>query len=205
VQSSAPRSARHANGSQSAPPRAAQTAAQASPSAPPSSSGSPAANPYGSYVGGPPAQQHPSYPDIAAASRSTADYPGYSIASQPSGGNGRHSAPSLGNGGGAGSAADGYLPAATLGAGGPASNGNAQGYSQGHSGNGSSPAGYAGIDYGRLRYDDPLYPDSDGSGLVDYAAPRQRGKHYDPGYGGSDLGYGQDGYEGYTGYGAGER
>jgi hypothetical protein len=200
VQSPAARSARHANGSQSAS-RAAQAAAQTPPTAPPSSSSAPAANPYGSFVSESPTQQHPSYPDIAAASRNTTDYPGYSTTSQPAAGKGRHSARGLGNGGAAGSAADGYLPAATFGAGGPASNGNGQG----HSHNGSSPGGYAGIDYGSLRYDDPLSPDGDGSGLVGHAAPRRPGKHYDPAYGGSDPGYGQDGYQGYTGYGAGER
>ncbi|MGH3303671.1 MAG: hypothetical protein ACRDOK_18730 [Streptosporangiaceae bacterium] len=196
--------ARHAGGPHSAPQHVAQPAAQASPlPPPPGPSGTPAANPYGSYLSAPPAPQRPGYPDGAAASRTGADYPAYPAAAQPASGSSWYPAPVFETGGAAGpAAADGYLSVSGLGAAGPGANGH--GRSHGH--NGSSPRGYAGIDYGSLRYDDPVYPDADGSGLVGYAAPGQPARQYEQnGYGGPDLGYGQDGYQGNPGHGTGGR
>jgi hypothetical protein len=187
VQSPAAQSAgRHAGGPQapsSAPPL-------------PSPSGSRAANPYGSYLSTPPASPPPGYSDAAAASRPTADY---TAAPQPAAGGSWHPASTIGTGGAAGPAAtDGYLSSAGLGAAGPATGRHTHN-------NGSSP-GYAGIDYGSLRYDDPPYPDADGSGFGGYAASGQPTRQYEQnGYGAADLGYSQDGYERNPGYGAGGR
>jgi hypothetical protein len=184
VQSPAQQSvARHAAGP--------QPAAQA-PSLPPPSS-TPAANPYGSYLSTPSPSQPPGYSDSAAASRPT-DYPGYPAAAPPTAGSGWYPAPALGNGGTAGPAAtDGYLSAAGLGA--PATSHHA------HNGT----RGYTGIDYGSLRYDDPPYPDTDGSGLLDYAASSQPTRQYEQnGHPANpDLGYSQDGYQRNPGYGSG--
>ncbi|MGB6458020.1 MAG: hypothetical protein WBH47_26405, partial [Streptosporangiaceae bacterium] len=196
VQSPAPQSAaRHSGG----PRPAAQTPPLPSSPGP---NGTPAANPYGSYLSAPPAHQPPGYPD-APASRTAADYPGYPAAAQPAQGSNWYPAPAFENGAAAGpSAADGYLPVAGLGAAGPATNGH--GHSQPP--NGPAPLGYAGIDYGSLRYDDPVYPDADGAERLGFPAPGQPTRRYDQqGYGGPDPGYGQDGYQGYPGYGTGGR
>jgi hypothetical protein len=189
VQSPAPRSSgRHAG--------APQPASQAPPL--PSPSGTTAANPYGSYLGTPPASQPPGYPDATAASRPTADYPSYPATPQHADGGGWYPPPAFENGGAAGAtAADGYLSAAALSADRPATSRHAH--------NGSS-AGYAGIDYGSLRYDDPPYPDADGSGLAGYATSGQASGQYEQnGYGAPELGYGPDGYYRNPGYGTGGR
>ena len=190
VQSPAPQSSgRHAG-----PQAAAQSTA---PPAPPAPSGTPAANPYGSYVSTPPASQPNGYPDAPASNRPAADYPGYPAAQQATGAS-WYPPPAFGNGGPAGTpAADGYLPAAGVGAAGAATGR--------HTHNGSA-SGYAGIDYGSLRYDDPPYPDADGAGLIGYAASRQPARQYEQnGYATPDLGYGQDGYPRNPGYGSGGR
>jgi hypothetical protein len=164
-------------------PAAPQPAAQAPqvPSAP-RSSGTPAANPYGSYVSPPAGRQGSSYPEAAAAGTAPADRQGYPPAAP---------APS----GYYPAAADGYLPPAGL---------DAAVKPKGrHAHNASTPRGYAEIDYGSLRYDDQAYPDNDATGLVGYAAPA--GQYEQNGHGGSDHGYDQDGYQGYSGYGADRR
>jgi hypothetical protein len=161
-----------------------QSPAQALSQPSPGSSGSPAANPYGSYVSPPPAHDGRGYPDAAAASRAPADY-GYLSAAQDAGSSSHYPA----------TAADGYLPAAGLGATGPATGRHAH--------NGSAQRGYGEIDYGSLRYDDSAYPDTETTGLVGYAAPTAPTRQYDQrGYGGPEPDYSQDGYPGYSGYGS---
>jgi hypothetical protein len=71
--------------------------------------------------------------------------------------------------------------------------------------NGSSSRGYAGIDYSNLRYDDPVYPDTNGA-LPGYGSASQHTAQYDQqGYGTPEPGSGQDGYGAYPGYGTGGR
>ncbi len=166
-----------------APQPAGQDPLVSSPRTP---SASPAANPYGSYLSAPSAYQQPGYPDPAAASHAGADYPGYPTPEMPAG-NGYYPAV----------AADGYLPAAGLDAAAPATGRHAH--------NGSTARGYTEIDYSSLRYDDPVYPDSEASGLVGYAAPAPGRQYEQRGFDGSELGYGQDGYQDYSGYRTGGR
>jgi hypothetical protein len=164
--------------------------------APPSrSSAPPAANPYGSYVSAPSAYPPPGYPDPAATSRAPADPLGYPAASQPAAASNWYPPPAFEQGGATGSgAADGYLPAAGLGAASQSTGRHAHGRAQ----NGSVPRGYAEIDYNNLRYDDPVYPDTEAAGVAGYAGPGAPTRQYEQqGYGGPDLGYGQDGYSGY--------
>ncbi len=168
---------------------------------PPSPSATPAANPYGSYVTAPSAYQAASYPEPAAASRAPMDPLGYPAASQAAGGSSsRYPSPAFEAGGTAGSpATDGYLPAAGLGTASQSTGRHAHGRTQ----NGSVPRGYAEIDYNNLRYDDPVYPDTEAAGVAGYAAPGAPARQYEQqGYSGPDAGYGQDGY---SGYGAGGR
>jgi hypothetical protein len=179
---------------QSAAPQAPQAQSAPSPS------GTPAANPYGSYVAAPPPYPAPGYPDPGTASRTPLDPPGYPAASQAAAASSWYPPSAFEAGGAAGSAAaDGYLPAAGLGAASQSTGRHAHGRRQ----NGSLPRGYAEIDYNNLRYDDPAYPDTEAAGVAGYAAPGAPTRQYDQqGYGGSDLGYGQDGY---SGYGSGGR
>jgi hypothetical protein len=165
--------------------------------APPSPSATPAANPYGSYVSAPSAYQGSGYAD-PPATRAPADPVGYPAASQSPAGSGWYP-PSAYEAGGAGSAAaDGYLPATGLGAPSQSTGRHAHGRTQ----NGSMSRGYAEIDYSNLRYDDPVYPDTEAAGVAGYAAPGAPTRQYDQqGYGGPDPGYGQDGYSGYGGSG----
>jgi hypothetical protein len=169
--------------------------------APPSPSATPAANPYGSYVSAPSAYQGPGYPDPGAASRAPVDPLGYRAASQPTAAGGWYQPTAFESGGAAGSAAaaDGYLPAAGLGAASQSTGRHAHGRTQ----NGSMPRGYAEIDYNNLRYDDPVYPDAEAAEVAGHAGAGAPTRQYEQrGYGGSDLGYSQDGY---SGYGAGGR
>jgi hypothetical protein len=160
---------------------------------PPSPSGTPAANPYGSYVSTPPTHGVPSYPEPATAGRAALD-PGYPAASQPAAASGWYPPPAFEAGAAGSGAADGYLPAAGLGAASQSTGRHAHGRTQ----NGSMSRGYAEIDYSSLRYDDPVYPDSEAAGVAGYAAPGAPTRQYDQqGYGGSDVGYGPDGYPGY--------
>jgi hypothetical protein len=172
---------------------------QSAPQAPkvqaaPSPSATPAANPYGSYVSAP-SYQPPSYADPPAASHAPVDPLGYPAASQPAAATNWYPPPAFEQGGAGGpGAVDGYLPAAGLGAPSPSTGRHAHGRSQ----NGSVPRGYGEIDYSNLRYDDPVYPDTEAAGVAGYAAPGAPTRQYDQqGYGGQDLGYGQDGYSGY--------
>jgi hypothetical protein len=134
---------------------------------------------------------HPSYPDIAAASRGPADYPGYPDAPRAAGGGSWQSAPAFETGSRAApAAADGYLPAA-----GPGAPRRPTGR---HAQNPPAARGYGEIDYGSLRYDDPVYPDTDAAGPAAYAGPGAPTRQYQrPGYDGRDGGYDQDGYQGY--------
>jgi hypothetical protein len=179
---------------QSSAPQAPQLQAAPSPSA------TPAANPYGSYVSAPSTYQAPGYPDPAAPSRAPVDPLGYPAAPQPAAAGTWYPPPAFEQGGAAGSgAADGYLPAADLGAPSRSTGRHAHGRTQ----NGSVSRGYAEIDYNNLRYDDPAYPDTEAAGVAGYAAPGAPARQYEQqGYGGQDPGYSQDGY---SGYGSGGR
>jgi hypothetical protein len=119
----------------------------------------------------------------------------YPTASQPAAAGSWYPPSAFESGTAAGSAAaDGYLPAAGLGAVSQSTGRHAHGRTP----NGSMPRGYAEIDYNNLRYDDPVYPDTEAAAVAGYAAPVAPTRQYDQqGYGGPDLGYGQDGYSGY--------
>ena len=171
---------------------AAPAASAAPPAAPPTN---PAANPYGSYVSDQPqpGYSEPSvpqsgyasagYPEMPAPSLAGAAYSGYAAGQQ---------AGSAGWNGG--QPTEGYLPAA--GSGGTGRGGGS------HAHNGSQSRGYAGIDYGSLRYDDPVYPDAAGA-LPGNGSAGQHATQYDQqGYGTPDPGSGPDAYQAYPGYGA---
>ncbi len=147
----------------------------------------PVANPYGSYVTAP----HPTYPEAVAAHPDNLGYNGYGIG-QPAA---------------YGSPANGYLPAP--GHNGGLSNGNGGalnglGHANGNGHNGNGHNGYAG-DYQTSAYQAPVYP----AGQAIQPGYGQQGHvngQYDPrDYGPSDVPYGQDGYQGYPGYGGGSR
>jgi hypothetical protein len=105
-----------------------------------------------------------------------------------------------------GAAATGYLPADGYSPG--RHNGN------GHDGNGhnGSPArdqhdgqgGYGTFDYQNLTYQDADYQQA--QSMAGYGQPNQPSGQFDErGYGMPDLAYGQDGYQGHSGYGTGRR
>jgi hypothetical protein len=161
----------------------AQYPVQPRGSQPQAPSSSPVANPYGSYVGA------PSRPEV----------PAYSGAH----GNGEQADASWYSGG-----ATGYLPANGFGA------GDHNGYnSNGHNGNGhaypardprDSQGSYGAFDYQNLSYADVDYqqvPEADGYPQLN----PHPGQFNERGYGEPDLAYGQDGYQGYPGYGPGGR
>ena len=168
-----------------------------------------AANPYGSYVNQPqPAYSEATrqqtgyssagYPETPAPSLTAAAYSGYASGQQAASA-GWYAPPAIASGSSAvqplGQPADGYLPAAGLN--GTALNGGS------HVLNGSSARGYSGIDYSRIRYDDPAYPDGQGA-LPGYGSAGQHRAQYDQqGYPIPDPGAGQDGYRSYRGYGNG--
>jgi len=140
-------------------------------------SAAPAANPYGSYVSTP----QPSYPEPASAHFDAAAYgTGYAAGQQAVAAANWYGGNADGN-----QAINGYLPTP----------GNGNG-----AGNGYSPA-----DYGN-GYQTPVYQGGQpalpagGYGQNSHPGPNeQRGHHR------SDAGYGQDGYEGYPGYGGAAR
>jgi hypothetical protein len=187
------------NGYPVQPPAAQPPAAQAPP---------PVANPYGSYVSAPvPAYQEPS------AQLGNGGYDGYGPGQQGSGVNGY------------GNPTNGYLPAS-----GPGSNGSSYNGHTGYNGTGYNGTGYNGTGYNGTGYNGSSYNGYSDNGYGDngypadyqpavYPAPTypagqapqpaygQQGHvngQYDPRvYGPPDLGYGQDGYQGYPGYGGG--
>jgi hypothetical protein len=143
-------------------------------SQPQAPSSSPVANPYGSYVSTP----------------------------QPTYQNGAPDGSWYGGG-----AATGYLPADGYTADGHNGNGH---NGNGHNGNGhgypardqhDAPGGYGAVDYQNLNYQDAAY--QQGQPVTGgYPQPNQHaGQFSEPGYGEPDLAYGQDGYQGYPGYG----
>ena len=158
------------------------------PAIPPASA--PAANPYGSFV----SPQEPGYPQIPAASH-LVDAPGYRsgyAAGQQAvaaGGWYNSLAPDASH------PANGYLPAPPSGTYGSATNGSAT--------NGSGRHGYPPIDYSNLTYSDSVYPDlppavhQQAVAGYGHAGPREQRGHP------ADAAYGQDGYQGYPGYGNG--
>jgi len=164
------------------------------------------ANPYGSYVSASP----PAYQDVAASHQNVPTYGGGYISGQRA------------DGSWYGSAASGYLPTPGYAAGDHAGNGHAgnghagNGHAgNGHSGNGydvrdqrhapSAGNGYGAVDYQNLTYEGVDYQPAPGV-PGGYAPQNQQAGQYDQlGYGVPDLAYGQDGYQGYPGYGAGGR
>jgi hypothetical protein len=177
-------------------PAAQMPAPQMPVSPPPTRQLPPVANPYGSYVSAP----QPGYQGGAAAHQ---DVPSYG---------GGYGQPADGSWHGA--AASGYLPAAGYPTGSYVTNGN------GHNGNGhngnryaggdqqaavSGGNGYNGIDYQNLTYQGNDYPP--GPPIPGGYAPQDQhaGQHDQRGYGAPDLVSGQDGYQGYPGYGPGGR
>jgi hypothetical protein len=140
----------------------------------------PVANPYGSYVSAP----QPTYQGIAASAPDAPSYGGgYSSAHQA-------------DGSWYGGAPNGYLPAAGYpGADHPGNDHVANG----HNGNGHN--GYLPADYPSVSYQGAGYQAAP-------AAPtgyEPQGQFDQRGYSSPDLAYGQDGYQGYTGYGPGGR
>jgi hypothetical protein len=110
-----------------------------------------------------------------------------------------------------GASATGYLPADGYSPGRHNSNGNGHN-GNGHNGNGHNgyPArdqhdglgGYGTFDYQNLTYQDADYQQAQAG----YAQPNQPSGSFDErGYGMPDLAYGQDEYQGHSGYGPGRR
>jgi hypothetical protein len=156
----------------------------------------PVANPYGSYVSAP----QPGYQDMAAAHQEVPSY-GTGYGQQP-------------DGGWHGNSASGYLPAAGYTAGDYLTKGH-----PGNGGNGSNGSGYAiggqqdaapgGNGYGPVDYQSVTYQGVDYQPAPPvpggYPPPNQHPGQYDQRGYSTDLAYGQDGYQGYPGYGAGGR
>ncbi len=180
-------------------PAAQMSAPQMPASPPPAPQLPPVANPYGSYVSAP----QPGYQGGGTVHQ---DVPSYG------GGYGQQA-----DGSWHGTAASGYLPTAGY----PTGSHNGNGHNgNGHNGNGNGHHGYApvgdqqaavsggngynGIDYQNLNYQGSDYPPApvpDG-----YAPQNQQAGQYDQrGYGAPEPVYGQDGYQGYPGYGTGGR
>lgn len=159
------------------------------PPAPISPASAPAANPYGSFV----SAQEPGYPQAAASPLDGAGYrSGYAAGQQAVAAGDWYSnlAPE------AGQAANGYLPAPVPGSNGSPTNGSPTNGSRGRH-------GYPPIDYSNLTYSDSGYPDLPPAlqqqALAGYG---NAGSHEQRGYP-ADGTYGQDGYQGYPGYGNG--
>ena len=152
------------------------------PAAGPAHAAAPVANPYGSYVSTPPpGYQEPSTSHLDA----TAYGSGYAAGQQAvADANWYGSTP---NGS---QAVNGYLPA-------PASGNGASGYgASGYSASGNGASGYGAN--GALG--------NNGYSAADYSYQSPPyGQHDQQGHGAPDLGYGQDGYQGYPGYGGGAR
>jgi hypothetical protein len=149
------------------------------------------ANPYGSYV----SASQPAYQDVAASHQDVPTYGGGYLSGQRA------------DGSWYGSAASGYLPTPGYAAGDHAGNGNGGNGYDARDQHHAPPAGngYGAVDYQNLTYQGVDYqpaPAVPGS----YAPQNQQAGQYDQlGYGVPDLAYGQDGYQGYPGYGAGGR
>jgi hypothetical protein len=152
------------------------------------------ANPYGSYVSAP----QPVYQDLGQSHPDAASYgPGYPSTQQA-------------DGSWYAGAATGYLPPGYASSEYPSGdrNGNGNGYAD----NGSNSAGghgYAAVDYPNDGYQGyqpspvaPVAPVAPGG----YGPQGQYAPQYDQrGYSAPDVAYGQDGYQGYPGYGTGTR
>jgi hypothetical protein len=153
----------------------------------------PVANPYGSYV----SASQPVYRDAAQSRPDVLPYgAGY--------GNGQQPEPAWYSG-----PATGYLPTNGYGTGEhPASGHNGNG----HNGNGYAaraqhdiPGGYGPVDYQNLNDQSADYQPAP-SMTGGYAPQNQRPGQFDErGYAAPDPAYGQDGYQGYSGYGPGGR
>jgi hypothetical protein len=136
----------------------------------------PVANPYGSYVSTP----QPAYQDVAAAQPDTSAYGGYAGMQQADGtwyGGAANGTPASGD------VASGYLPSPSYDETDQAGN------------------GYAEVDYRGISYQGAAYqagPSAPGG----YGPQGNLGGQYDQSnYGSPELAYGQEGYQGYPGYG----
>jgi hypothetical protein len=102
--------------------------------------------------------------------------------------------------------ATGYLPTNGFGAGGHNGNGNGNGNAHAYPARDPRDAqgSYGAFDYQNLSYPDVDYqqvPEADGYRQLSPHA----GQFNERGYGEPDVAYGQDGYQGYPGYGPGGR
>jgi len=158
----------------------------------------PVANPYGSYVSAP----QPAYQDAAAARQDVPSYGGgYSNGQQA-------------DGSWYGSDASGYVPTPGYTGGDQAPNGNGyngngyNGNGYGYNGNDQNGALPGASDYGPVDYQNLTYQSADYQPAPPVPGGYGQQNHYQyeqRGYGVPDLAYGQDGYQGYTGYGTGGR
>jgi hypothetical protein len=144
----------------------------------------PAANPYGSFVSAP----DPSYPQRPASQLDAAGYnSGFAAGQQAIAGGDWYNnlAPDASH------AANGYLPAPMPGTNGSGTNGS------------GGRHGYPPIDYSNLTYSDSAYPDRQpGAHRQTTNGYGHAGPHEQRGYP-ADAAYGQDGHQGYPGYGNG--
>jgi hypothetical protein len=174
-------------------PAAAPVPQAPAASTPISPASDPAANPYGSFVNA----AEPGYPQAAPSHLDGAGYRnGYAAGQQAVAAGDWYSnlAPDTGH------PANGYLPAPAAG-----TNGGGNGSSANGTGTNGSRGrhGYPPIDYSNLTYSDSVYPDLPPAlqqqALAGYG---QAGPHEQRGYP-ADGAYGQDGFQGYPGYGNG--
>jgi hypothetical protein len=168
-----------------APVRPAPVRPAPVPSAPP-----PVANPYGSYVSAP----LPAYQDLGQTQPEAASYgSGYPSTQQA-------------DGSWYPAAATGYLPSGYTDGDYTSNEYNRADGGNGYADNGGNPAvghGYAAVDYPNAGYQgyqpSPVAPGA-------YGPQGQYAPQYDQrGYSAPDAAYGQDGYQGYPGYGTGTR
>jgi hypothetical protein len=160
----------------------------------------PVANPYGSYVSTP----QPGYQEAGTSHLDAAAYgSGYAAGQQAVAGANWYSSPPDGS-----QAVSGYLPAPGSGNG-IGANGHSNG-AAGLSASGYDPSGYgaanhnghSGADYG-VRYQTPAHQGGQPAPTGGYGPGYPAGPYDQRGYGTPDLSYGQDGYQGYPGYGGG--
>jgi hypothetical protein len=167
--------------------RGSQPQPQPQPQTP---SSSPVANPYGSYVSTPQPTygQHADGVPYGAAATGYLPADGYSRGRHNANGNGHNGNGHDGNGhDGNGHNGNGH-------------NGNGYPARDQHDGQG----GYGAFDYQSLTYQDVDYQQA--QSMAGYAQQNQHSGQFDErGYGTPDLAYGQDGYQGYSGYGPGGR
>ena len=163
------------------------------PAAPVAPASPPVANPYGSYVSAP----QPVYQDLGQSHPDAASYGSSYPSSQQADGNWHAGA------------ATGYLPPGYTGGDYASGDHGGNGYSNGHAANGyaandgAGGNGYAAVDYPNVGYQgyqpSPVAPGG-------YGPQGQYAAQYDQaGYSAPDVAYGQDGYQGYPGYGTGTR